>query len=436
MFNQSGVATYSLHPSMQSIKVPRTTQRDGGRMYQKICFRGLLIIAACLCASTAAMAAVTVVYPTGQWPDDVSNVQAAVDAGGQVLLKAVNRAGAATAFNFGTPEYLPGRRVILDTAVDLTGEQRGQVRTTIRGGLAPVRGIAPVRRALRNLDFVGNLLAAIEVFGSADRLEISGVHVRGTIPLPGQPGGFPLSQVQGIFISGYSTGNVSGAIVLHDNQIDLSNVSADFQWAVQLDTVYGTVQIHSNSILIGQAPGGSRDSEALALVRCHGSVSVTGNSIDIGVNAYVGINGYGGPDANFRISENFLRVAGPYADGIDMIGVSTGASANGGVAQGEVSDNIILLQNAWSGISLYGLVSGVRVNDNTIEGQAYYGIGASYFIGNDQVTANRFHDNNVRALATTLADVFLDGNTSANVVRDSCRTFLDLGTGNSVKCEQ
>ena len=43
----------------------------------------------------------TVVYPTGQYPADVNNVQAAVSAGGKVLLKATDTAGVFTPFNFG-----------------------------------------------------------------------------------------------------------------------------------------------------------------------------------------------------------------------------------------------------------------------------------------------------------------------------------------------
>jgi hypothetical protein len=44
----------------------------------------------------------SVVYPTGLYPYDVTIVQAALDRGGTVLLKAVNVAGIPTPFNFGT----------------------------------------------------------------------------------------------------------------------------------------------------------------------------------------------------------------------------------------------------------------------------------------------------------------------------------------------
>src|SRR5262245_2343042 len=44
----------------------------------------------------------TVVYPTGDPVQDVPAVQAAVDGGGTVLLKAVDASGAPQVFDFGT----------------------------------------------------------------------------------------------------------------------------------------------------------------------------------------------------------------------------------------------------------------------------------------------------------------------------------------------
>jgi hypothetical protein len=299
-----------------------------------------------------------------------------------------------------------------------------------------VRGIAPVRRAIRNIDFAGNLLRAISISGSGDKLEISGVHVRDVIPLPGQPSGFPYSEAEGIFISGFGTHNVSGAIVLRDNQIDLSRLAADLQWAVQLDTVYGNVQVASNIVLIGQAAGSALDSEGIALVRCHGLVTVVGNYIETGANAYVGINGYGGPDARFTIAENAIRSSGPFGDGIDMIGVSAGSGSNGGVTSAVISENLVTLDHAGSGIGLYGLVSGVTVRENTLEGSAHFAFLASQFVGDDQVTNNRFLENDVRSFTAGDADVLLDVNTSANTVSESCRSYIDLGSGNRVKCQQ
>ena len=51
-----------------------------------------LLVAGSACAAPAA----TVVYPTGSYPLDVQNVQAALDGGGTVLLKATDAGGAPT----------------------------------------------------------------------------------------------------------------------------------------------------------------------------------------------------------------------------------------------------------------------------------------------------------------------------------------------------
>ena len=59
-----------------------------------------LLVAGFACAGFPCAAA-TVVYPTGSYPLDVQNVQAALDGGGTVLLKATNAAGVPTAFDFG-----------------------------------------------------------------------------------------------------------------------------------------------------------------------------------------------------------------------------------------------------------------------------------------------------------------------------------------------
>lgn len=84
----------------------------------------------------------TIVYPTGAFPTDGINVQAAADQGGTVLLKATNRQGKPTAFNFGTPDpnhggtscSVAGVTVNLNTDVAILGEQVGQKMTTINGG--------------------------------------------------------------------------------------------------------------------------------------------------------------------------------------------------------------------------------------------------------------------------------------------------------------
>ena len=60
------------------------------------------IVLLSMVAAGSAYAATTIVYPTGVNLTDVTNVQNALNTGGTVLLKAVNQAGKATSFNFGS----------------------------------------------------------------------------------------------------------------------------------------------------------------------------------------------------------------------------------------------------------------------------------------------------------------------------------------------
>jgi hypothetical protein len=131
----------------------------------------------------------SVVYPTGDPGQDVAAVQAAVDGGGTVLLKALDVNGFPQVFDFG--EYpvaavnwdaqgagsvalgTSGDLVILIVGngaflfsigndVHLRGETLGEARTTIRGGTVPIRNFASIGPS-------GNL-----VFGLA-KLTVEGI---------------------------------------------------------------------------------------------------------------------------------------------------------------------------------------------------------------------------------------------------------------------
>ena len=119
----------------------------------------MLKLCSCLCGNAPRA---TVVYPTGVFPADGINVQAAADQGGTVILKATNRQGKPTAFNFGTPypnhggagfASVAGVTVSLNTDVAILGEQVGQKMTTINGGCNPILGLVPVKSKIEGIDF-------------------------------------------------------------------------------------------------------------------------------------------------------------------------------------------------------------------------------------------------------------------------------------------
>src|SRR5204863_6186984 len=140
----------------------------------------------------------TVIYPTGAFPLDVQNVQAAVDGGGTVILKATDTAGQPTAFNFGPPS-LAGGHAELTTDVTILGERVGQFMTTITGGFTPFLDFEPVHVHIEGIDFEGPLDTPIALVSSTGA-EIVGNVIRGNVPLPLF---FGFSEVEGVFVSGF-----------------------------------------------------------------------------------------------------------------------------------------------------------------------------------------------------------------------------------------
>src|SRR5262245_46007156 len=124
----------------------------------------------------------TTVYPTGSFPLDVQNVQAAIDGGGTVVLKATNAAGQPTAFNFGPP-VVTGSGVNLTTDVTILGEQVGQYMTTINGGFNTILGLVPIKSTIQGIDFEGPLDAPIALVASTGS-DIVGNRIRGVVPVP------------------------------------------------------------------------------------------------------------------------------------------------------------------------------------------------------------------------------------------------------------
>src|SRR5438067_3709878 len=170
--------------------------------------------------------AITVVYPTGIFPADVQNVQAAINQGGTVLLKATDSVGHPLAFNFGTPEpnNVPLRFVAIETNVSLSGELVSGSRTTITGGFGPLR-IFGGKNSIEGIKIDGPLNAAIvivksngtRIIGNAIQNVVPDVVAQGFSISDGIDvfGGFDGSRVSGdLVISGNSIGNITGVFAL------------------------------------------------------------------------------------------------------------------------------------------------------------------------------------------------------------------------------
>lgn len=177
----------------------------------------------------------TNVYPTGVYPDDVSNVQAAVSAGGNVVLEATDLSGNPTAFNFGPPTAGSGAvGLLVDVVVSGTKAPTGEM-TTIVGGAAPIQVAQPIHFAIRGIRFVGPLDSAIDVGYSRDAVIADNV-IQDVVPFTMQDG-----TTQGIGI-GVNTGtgptsNIRGNVLIANNVID----------GVLADAGYGIVSAHHDA---------------------------------------------------------------------------------------------------------------------------------------------------------------------------------------------
>lgn len=366
----------------------------------------------------------SVVYPTGVWPTDVHNVQAAVDLGGTVLLKAVNTAGQPTAFNFGTPESLSGRLVFLTTDVSILGERVGSNMTTIKGGVDPISsGLVSVKSRIQGIDFEGPLHAAIFIFGSTGS-EIIGNRINSVVP---ELLGIGRTQSIGIGVS-VNTGKVRIA----DNVVE-NLFSADFANAIQCDEVVADMEITGNTINIGEGHHRIRG-WGITVIHSHSSVLIDQNLLGPDM-ADDGIVIWGDADAVYHVSRNTVITENPFADGI----VAFGGLVSEPTVRPVIEKNQVTMHNSlFGGISLYDLVTGAYVGENKIEGDGAFALVANEAFGNpaNLTTANRFQGNDISHFNASVADVFLGANTRDNVVLGQCSSVIDLGLNNFVTCGQ
>jgi hypothetical protein len=366
----------------------------------------------------------SVVYPTGVFPDDVQNVQAAVDLGGNVLLKATNAAGEPTAFNFGIPEALRGRWVSLTTDVSILGERAGSNMTTIQGGWDPIFGPVPVKSRIQGIDFEGPLLDAIDINASTGS-DIIGNRINSVVPFLAF---FGFTVSDGIDIAGNSDPEhaITGKVRVADNVIE--NLPGDIASAIQFDGVAADSEISGNTINLG--PGDHRQGNEILAFRSHSSVLIDQNVLgpDCSDSAvYV----FGEHQATYRITRNTVICENPSADGIVVIGGLFSESTIGAVVE---KNNVTMHNSLFGGISLYGRVTDAYVGENAIEGDGAFALQAFGFGPANPTSANRFQGNNISHFTASVADVFFGPNTRNNVVLGDCSSVIDLGVNNFVTC--
>ena len=392
---------------------------------------GILFVAITLIASNIYAKPPVVVYPTGVFPTDVQNVQAAINHGGTVLLKATNSVGHPLAFNFGVAAPFLGSGVNIVNDVSVTGEVFGTVRTTISGGDRPII-VFHGKNSIDGIKFDGPLKSAILVLGS-NGTSITGNEINNVVAAHFT--GFTLTDGIDVFpIAGRPAADITGNLIISGNTF--GDLTGNFAIGVQVDSVQANVTILNNSFQLGQlaTDAGFANSAAIACVRCHSLVAISNNTITIGPGfVFNGITLEGDADARYHVFDNTINCQGPWPDGIDVFGVT---GDTGPIVSAVIERNIITVHNGFfAGIGVAGAISNCTFQGNTVTGDAGAAFIASFLVPNgDIVSSNRFLNNDIATLTPSLAAIFFDTNTLNNLVRGQCVSVFDLGTGNNVSC--
>lgn len=386
------------------------------------------------------------VIGTGQPGKDISNVQAAVDKGGSILLKGN--------FNFG-----PDGRVKIRKDVRITGETDsvGEPATTISGGFwtfyspLPVKGAPPAEKgpivAVRFIRFHGAKGTPLH-FPFVAGLDIRGCTVTKVAP---QQIGVKWAEGDTLpFQAGVVVGNrldhpkqrlkkaATGTIKIENNRFFMENDKPDSTagYGILIDWTWGAEISVKGNIISRTSRNGIEILDNVLDAKGRGSISIEGNRIasaDEGI-AYphkYGPNGIvagwyfdtrGGADfsRNNRISITGNRIEG----------------------RGESSTGILLYANDMvvtcndvimgSGTTARGIVqTGSRgfFANNRIRGEARYAIYCHPF-ESLVATANTFAWTDLNDFTGIKGQILLSG--SVNVVIGGVSSLVDKGKGNRV----
>lgn len=401
-------------------------------------------IATAIFHGTAAVSGIvtpTVVYPTGVYPDDVNQVQAAVDRGGTVILKSVNSAGVATSFNFGTGIAVnQSGGVLLNKDVEIRGEVTPSRRTTIVGGFLPIESLQPIKTTIENLDFESPFWTAITVVASTGSTIVGNVFHNIQPVQVRVPSGNIITFAQAIGFSGYDPSGapapnlITGNVVISGNTID--GARAIFSNGIQFDSFDADVEFVGNKIT-NVNDDTTQTGSGIIVIRASKTVALVGNFISPGPTTNFGADGIfidGNREARYLVTGNVIETTGPYADGIDIAGGDP-TGTTGTVKAQVFANSISTAGETAAGIFLYDLVTETDVWANQIKGSGINAMGIStYGFDTDPATDNRFTANDLRGFTSNESDLFYDTNTQSNIEVGFCRSVVDLGSGNSSTC--
>jgi len=366
----------------------------------------------------------TVVVGTGDPNIDVPAVQAAVDLGGEVVLKG--------RFSFDQPATQPiapalkavglgsAATIRVSTGISITGRaEDDDEMAAIEGGMNPFYVEAPGQPvAIRGVRFVGPTSGAILVY-AATGLEIVGTEIEGVVPFAHFASAISLN-TSGAIPNPTNPGhpeNVSGTVRIEHNDIDMNGgTSADNTLGVSVFSV-GVVGAEVDADVSGNRIRNTTE-PAINFRRLVGHASIEHNMIATGTIAGTAPRNQAIRVANigsYYIAHNTIDCGWDLGDA-EGIGVFSQFGA-WPIEQAVVTDNDIRMNppdgtvfTAFSaGVGVYGFAQGNLVEHNHIRGSAGAGISIPVFPLPPQAPAapqdNAFVRNRFEQFTATVADI-------------------------------
>lgn len=392
----------------------------------------------------ASATAQTVVVGTGNPHVDVPAVQAAVDQGGEVILKgrfSFNKpptVSTATAFVGGLATVLVSKGVAISGTQDEDGEM-----ASIEGGTTPFYVDAPGSLVtIHRLRFIRPKGDAIFVY-AVSGLVVASCKIEGIEPLPGvggdgidvvTSGGIPVPTNPG------KPENISGTLVIADNDIDVAGGTAVDNTVGVLVFSVGVPDAKVEAYVSGNKIKNTTE-PAINFRRVEGRVYVERNVI---VTGSVSSQIAPGPEVirvantgSYLIAHNSIdcRWADPGAKGIGVFSQLAGWPMEGAI----VVDNDVTMTppegtvfGPGSGaINIRGFAQGNVVLNNRIRGRAGAALSVNVFKGgipgNNEFVLNRFDD-----FEASVADILVgDGVMNTRIVGPG--TIEDHGVGTVIE---
>jgi hypothetical protein len=398
---------------------------------------------ATLLAWAVSGAAQTVVVGTGDPNIDVPAVQAAVDQGGNVILKGK--------FSFNKPPTVPTATafvgglatVVVWKAVEISGTQDDEM-ASIDGGTTPFYVDAPgASVSIRGLRFIRPKGDAIFVY-AASGLVIASCKIKGIEPLPtiGEGDGIDIITSSGIPMptNPGKPENISGTLLIANNDIDLAGGTAQdntigilvfsvgvpgaeveayvsgnkikntTEPAINFRRVDGRVYVERNMITTGSVSSQKAPRPEAIRVANTGSYLIAHNSIDCGW-----------PDAEAIGIGVFSQIADWPMERAIVVDNDVTMTPPEGTVFGPLS----------AGINIRGFAQSNVALNNRIRGRARAALSVDVFKGgipdNNALVLNRFDD-----FEASVADVFV-GDLVMNTRIVGPGTIEDHGVGTVIE---